>query len=253
MSHQRCRTFARRLSWRRLRSDPTKPRVYFEEVARIELAGGDRVAGVRALAECFSMYMATSFVDDANRVFDRWSALVQTDAERLKLHSQRAHQQTGFRYLTVALEHSQTAKAIIDAHRDTLDAADLADAFTDIAAAFVNSGHALEALALAQSIAPLLDLSNREVELDYRIGLAQALSALGRHAEAIESLRRAMQLHATGVDPLSEWDTRSKLAWYLGRCGRNDEAADRGAARDRGRPAPAAFSDRDKQRSLRAR
>lgn len=197
-----------------------------EEVARIELAHGDRDAGVAALASAFSMYMATSFVDDANRVFAQWTTLAETPGQRLLLHANRAQQQSGFDYLHEALRHAEAALAILDRQHDAFAPELLVEAFVAVVPALVNAGKATRAVALAERIEPRLDLREAVAEYAYRKGLGAALNAVGRCAEAIDALRRAVELHAMGVDRISEWDTRTRLANYLIHAGRHREAAD---------------------------
>jgi len=197
-----------------------------EEVARIELAHGDRDAGVAALGNAFSMYMATSFVDEANRIFAQWLALAETPAQKLLLHARRAQQQAGFNYPQEALRHAEAALALADGQHDAFAPELLAEAVVAIVPALVHTGQAARALALAQRIEPRLDLRNAAVELAHRKGLGLALDAIGRRAEAIETLRRAVALHDTGVERISEWDTRTRLAGLLVRAGRHGEAAE---------------------------
>lgn len=197
-----------------------------EEVARIELAHGDRDAGVAALASAFSMYMATSFVDDANRVFAQWTTLAETPEQKLLLHAKRAQQQSGFNYAQEALRHAEAALAILDRQRDAFAPDLLAEAFVAVVPALVHAGHATRALALAERIQPRLDLSKAVAEWAYCRGLGSALNAVGRCAAAVETLRRAVALHESGVERISEWDTRTQLANYLIHAGRHREAAD---------------------------
>lgn len=197
-----------------------------EDIARIELAVGDRAAGVDALANAFSMYMATSFVDDANRIFEQWSALAESPSQRLLLHARRAQQQAGFNYVDEALRQAESALGIVARHDDAFTPELLAETFLATVPALVNAGHALRAAALARRIEPRLDLSRPVAELAYRKGLGSALDAIGRRAKAIEALRRAVALHEAGVERVSEWDTRKRLASYLTHAGRHREAAD---------------------------
>lgn len=197
-----------------------------EEIARIELERGDRDAGVAALGQAFSMYMATSFVDDANRVFERWSALAESPAQRLLVHARRAQQQSGFNYVHEALREAEEALRILDRQGDAFAPELLTEVFRATVAPLVNAGQAQRALALAERIAPRLDLRLADTEWAYRKGLGSALNAVGRCAEAIDALRRAVALHEAGTERISEWDTRTRLANYLVHAGRHREAAD---------------------------
>lgn len=197
-----------------------------EDIARIELAVGDRAAGVAALADAFSMYMATSFVDDANRVFEQWSALAESPAQRLLLHARRAQQQSGFNYVHEGLRQAEAALGIAARHDYAFAPELLAETFLAIVPALVNAGRALRAAALAARIEPQLDLRTPLAEWAYRKGLGSVLDAVGRRAEAIDALRRAVALHEAGAERVSEWDTRTRLASYLTHAGRHQEAAD---------------------------
>lgn len=197
-----------------------------EDIARIEFAVGERAAGVAALADAFSMYMATSFVDDANRVFAQWSALAESPAQRLLLHARRAQQQSGFNYMHEALREAEMALGVAARHDYAFAPELLAETFLATVPALVNAGHALRAIALARRIEPRLDLARQVAELAYRKGLSSALDAVGRSAEAIEALRRAVALHEAGMERVSEWNTRKRLASYLAHAGHHQEAAD---------------------------
>jgi len=195
-----------------------------EEIARIELDRGERAGAVAALARSFAMYMSTSFVEDANRVFDRWAPLASTPAEKLALHAQRAGQQAGFQYPDEALRHALLAIEILDASPE-LEAESKAESFVAACPALILAGRAREAAALAERIAGALAQASPQARLDFLKGQGSARHGIGRHDQAIDCLRQAVALHETGLDPMQEWDTRMRLANYLGHAGRHEEAA----------------------------
>lgn len=194
-----------------------------EEIAGIELRLGNRTAAAAALGECFAMYMGTSFIDDANRVFEQWSAVASTPVERLLLHAQRAKQQANFKYLDVAMEHANEAILIIESTPELPDEA-LAEAYVGVCPALAFTGGALRAAQLGEQLEPRLKGASAPARVAYLKGRGSALNGIGRTAEAVGLLQTVVALHESGVDTISEWDTRMRLASYLTAAGQAQDA-----------------------------
>jgi DNA-binding SARP family transcriptional activator len=194
-----------------------------EEIARIELARGDRHAAVVALAESFSMYMATSFVEDANRIFAQWGELAESPRERLILHAERARQQAGFEYLDIAMQHAAEAIQLLEANKD-FEADLVAEAFVAVCPALTLSGRALQAKELADRLAPRIPAMSPAARLAFLKGQGSALHGINRHQEAVGALRKAVGIHETGIELIQEWETRMRLANYLVGAGRFADA-----------------------------